>query len=114
VIAHSVVDNGVDDEVDCELWMVKEHTAKVQINAGEWFKDRAVEPGYTYRAIDLALIGPGGHSFRSSWGYKSLIEAMHPFYYSCPLSFLEMVPAGSPEVCPEWRAMVRKWHVEQG
>jgi len=26
------------------------------------------------------------------WGYKDMEESMHPYYYSCPLSYLELVP----------------------
>ena len=39
------------------------------------------------------------------WGYKDLCEAVHPYYYSCPLKFLDM----APEACPEWRARVREY-----
>lgn len=37
------------------------------------------------------------------WGYKPMSEEAHPFYYTCPLKYLEMVP----EKRPEWRAQVR-------
>lgn len=40
------------------------------------------------------------------WGYKPLEESMHPYYFSCPLHFLEL----APEQCPEWRAAVRQFH----
>jgi hypothetical protein len=33
------------------------------------------------------------------WGYKDMTESMHPYYYSCPVSFLEMVPVA----CQPWR-----------
>lgn len=39
-------------------------------------------------------------------GYKGLGEASHPYYYSCPLAFLDMVPVA----CEEWRELVREWH----
>lgn len=48
-----------------------------------------------------------GHG--DDWGYKGMEESMHPFYYSCPLEFLGMVP----EKCADWREKVRTWHAEQ-
>lgn len=47
-----------------------------------------------------------------SWGYKDMEEGMGPCYYSCPLSYLDMVP---PEKFPnstnaDWRTKVRKYH----
>jgi len=102
VITHSVVGS--------QLWMVEEYTAKVQIESVDWPNGRAAEPGDTFRLISLALLSKdGGHSSRNLWGYKTMDEAMHPFYYSCPLKFLKMVP----EACPEWRVKVRKWHADK-
>lgn len=41
------------------------------------------------------------------WGYKDMEEAMHPYYYSCPLKYLDLVP----EVANEgWREGVRQYH----
>lgn len=37
------------------------------------------------------------------WGFKDEEESMHPYYYSCPLGYLDMVPAE----CEPWRAGVR-------
>lgn len=42
----------------------------------------------------------------AGWGYKDMCEEMQPFYYSCPLAYLDMVPSTSPE----WREQVRAWH----
>jgi hypothetical protein len=44
------------------------------------------------------------------WGYKDLEESMHPYFYSCPLRYLEMVPEVASE---EWRKGVRNYHVRQ-
>jgi hypothetical protein len=41
-----------------------------------------------------------------SWGYKSMDESVHPYYYSCPLSYLNEVPTE----CEEWREKVRLYH----
>jgi len=40
------------------------------------------------------------------WGYKGMDESVHPFYYSCPLKYLDMVPDGNRE----WRDKVRAFH----
>lgn len=45
----------------------------------------------------------------SRWGYKSVTEVMHPYYYSCPLSYLDM----APERSRRWRNGVRAWHARQ-
>ena len=43
------------------------------------------------------------------WGYKPLCEAEGPFYWSCPMSFLELAPV----VNPEWREGVRAYWVKR-
>jgi len=40
------------------------------------------------------------------WGYKDIAEEMHPFYYSCPLGYLELAPVA----CAAWRELVRAYH----
>lgn len=40
------------------------------------------------------------------WGYKDMEESMHPYQYSCPLSYLAL----APEVCPAWRKGVQEYH----
>jgi len=39
-------------------------------------------------------------------GYKSLAEAEHPYYYSCPMRYLDM----APQQCAAWRERVRNFH----
>jgi len=43
------------------------------------------------------------------WGYKDMEESMHPYYYSCPLGYLELAPVE----CEDWRVGVRTYHAEQ-
>lgn len=62
----------------------------------------AKESGEKVTYIGCYLISKHGNE----WGYKPMDESMHPYYYSCPLKFLEM----APEACPEWRAKVREFH----
>ena len=40
------------------------------------------------------------------WGYKSMDESMFPYYFSCPLKYLDMVPVANAD----WRTEVRKYH----
>ena len=47
------------------------------------------------------------------WGYKDLDESMHPFYYSCPLGYLEKVPIDQYGGNAEWREGVRGYHAQQ-
>lgn len=67
----------------------------------EWHrKDR----GETRNVIGCTLLAP--HK-AVGWGYKSMDESAEPYYYSCPLAYLDM----APEASAEWRRLVRKWHV---
>ena len=40
------------------------------------------------------------------WGYKDIDESMHPYYYSCPLHYLDLAPVTNTE----WRARVQAYH----
>ena len=57
--------------------------------------------GDKVRHIGCDLLRPS----KDGWGYKPMDEDMEPCYYSCPLSYLDMVPGGRPE----WRAKVRAY-----
>ena len=43
------------------------------------------------------------------WGYKDMCESSGPYYYSCPLAYLELVPVANPA----WRERVREYHARQ-
>ncbi len=47
------------------------------------------------------------------WGYKDMEESMHPYYYSCPLSYLDLVPIDQYGGNSQWRESVRKYHTLQ-
>ncbi|MHB0959302.1 MAG: hypothetical protein ACYC0X_23475 [Pirellulaceae bacterium] len=47
------------------------------------------------------------------WGYKDLEESMHPYFYSCPLGYLDMVPMGQYGGNVEWRSGVQAYHARQ-
>lgn len=56
----------------------------------------------TERIIACALLKGFG---RDDWGYKGMSESEHPYYYSCPLKYLDWVPVA----CEEWRAKVHEY-----
>lgn len=39
-------------------------------------------------------------------GYKDFCERMHPYYYDCPLEYLDL----APETNADWRRCVRAYH----
>lgn len=47
---------------------------------------------------------------QSEWGYKDMEESMHPYFYSCPLKYLELVPIEKFGGHAEWRELVHKYH----
>ena len=79
------------------LWSVSEVTAK----ATGVYPDLA--PGESIRFIRCDLLQRSG----GEWGYKAMDESMAPYYYSCPLRYLDM----AKELSPGWREMVRAHHV---
>lgn len=44
------------------------------------------------------------------WGYKDMEESMHPYFYSCPLKYLSMVPLDQYGGNEEWRKLVAEHH----
>ena len=91
VIAHTLRGN--------VLWSVVELTAKVE------GVHRDLAPGQSLRYIRCDLLERSGNQ----WGYKPLDESMHPYYYSCPLSYLDL----APEQSADWRAGVRAYHARR-
>ena len=90
VIVHTVRGN--------VLWSVVRVTAKqagvLNLAAGE---------STTY--IRCNLLQRSG----DEWGYKPMDESMHPYYYSCPLRYLDMAPMRSAK----WREGVRAYHAQR-
>ena len=91
VIAHALRGN--------VLWSVAEVTAKVE------GVHRELAPGQSLRYIRCDLLERSG----GQWGCKPLDESMHPYYYSCPLSYLDL----APEQSADWRAGVRAYHARR-
>jgi hypothetical protein len=91
VIAHALRGN--------VLWSVVELTVRQE---GVY---RDLAPGQSRRHIRCDLL----QCCDGDWGYKPMDESMHPFYYSCPLSYLDM----APEQSREWREGVRDYHTRR-
>ncbi len=87
-----VIDHTLDGDV---LWTVVRVTAR--------------QAGVMGLAAGESVCYIGCHLLESSggdWGYKSLDESVHPYYYSCPLRYLDMAPVQSSE----WRERVHRFH----
>jgi hypothetical protein len=80
------------------LWSVVRATAKQADVLG-------LAVGESMQFIRCDLLQRSG----DSWGYKPMDESAHPYYYSCPLSYLEMAPVQSAE----WRDGVRAYHEQR-
>ena len=81
------------------LWTVWERT----------FTKDEVEAQPTERWIGCDLL-----RYQSdAWGYKDLDESMHPYYYSCPMKYLNLVPIQQYGGNEEWRAGVERYHARQ-
>ena len=45
------------------------------------------------------------------WQHKPMVEASHPYYYSCPKKYLRITEGSPAEVqCSAWREKVREYH----
>lgn len=99
---HLISGNGVRTLKHCfkgnNLWAVQEYTHP--------------ETNVTTRFIALYLLrGRNKPSFdyhSDGWGYKDMDESAGPYYYNCPLAYLDMVPDPGG-YATEWRAKVREY-----
>lgn len=78
------------------LWSVWERTFAKE--------GQPTEPAQRWIVCDLLRYEQG------AWGYKDMDESMHPFYYSCPLKYLDLVPLEQFGGNAEWRNLVRQNH----
>lgn len=91
VVAHTLRGN--------VLWSVVEITAKVE------GVQKNLAPGKSIKYIRCELLQSSG----DGWGYKGMDESMSPYYYTCPLRYLEM----AQELSPDWRKLVRTYHANR-
>ena len=47
------------------------------------------------------------------WGYKDMCESEHPYYYSCPMKYLNLVPIDQYGGNEEWREQVQQHHARR-
>ena len=80
------------------LWSVWEHTF---VKNGT-----QASPAQRFILCDLLRYVDG------EWGCKDMDESMYPYYYSCPLKYLDMVPIERFGGHLEWRDLVRKHHTQ--
>lgn len=78
------------------LWSVWEQT---------FAKDgQQAEPPQRWIVCDLLRYVQG------EWGYKDMEESMHPYFYSCPLKYLDLVNIEQFGGHAGWRDLVRQYH----
>ena len=81
------------------------HTVSGNVLWAVWeLTDALAETTTRYIGCDL-LGAEAGYG----WGYKAMEESMGPFYYTCPPSYLDMVPVANPV----WRAKVYAYWQER-
>ena len=73
------------------LWGVMETTTKATGETRKW--------------ISCSILGAEKNF---GWGSKDMDESVHPYYFTCPLSYLEMAPV----TCEAWRTTVRAYHAK--
>lgn len=66
--------------------------------------DKEVQPTERWIQCDLLRCDQG------SWGYKDMEESMGPYYFSCPLGYLDLVPIDRYGGNAEWREQVIEHH----
>jgi len=82
------------------LWTVWERT----------FVKDGVEAQQAERWIGCDLLR---HQTGFGWGYKDMEESMFPYYFSCPLKYIGMVPIEKFGGHAEWRENVQRYHARQ-
>lgn len=81
------------------LWSVWERT----------FERDGKQVEKTQRGITCDLI----RCHSGDWGFKDMQEAEHPYYYSCPQKYLDLVPIEQYGGHADWRQEVRFHHQER-
>lgn len=102
LVDHLLHGNGVKTIKHCfkgnNLWAVQEGTK----TDGTLIKFIAL---YLLRGSPKVTTDP------YNWGYKDMDEGAGPYYYNCPLAYLDMVPDPGGHAT-EWRKQVREYHAK--
>lgn len=91
-----------DEEHDGVIRRCLRHCTSGNVLWSVWEIQRPGDAPFRYIGCDLMAYDRNCRG----WGYKDLCESMEPFYYSCPLAYLDMVPPAAPA----WREQVRAYH----
>jgi len=67
--------------------------------------------GETRKWIAVYLLQRDASS--GDWGYKDMDESMHPYYFDCPVSYLDEADEPTSDGAREWRAEVRRLAAER-
>ena len=94
VVASRLVYDSTDDNTCNHLWVVKEISG---------VNDKGLRIVDNYVIVLYLLKKESG-----CWGYKGMEESCEPFYYDCPLEFLEYEL--NYHTCPDWRKAVKAYH----
>lgn len=71
----------------------------------------SVKPdGSSTKWIGVYLMGKHGGN---DWGYKDMDETMGPYYYNCPVKYLDEADEPANECAANWRAEVRRRAAER-
>jgi len=89
-------------ESETRSWRVLRHCIKGNVL---WcLVESGPKDGEKRKWIACYLLGKHGGE---TWGYKDIDESMHPYFYSCPVSYLDEADDPINDKAREWREMVR-------
>ncbi len=100
---HDIINKLVQpEENETRRWETKTHCLRGNVLWSVIKLTQKVE-GVTETFIGCHLLSK---SKGCGWGYKELCESMGPYYYTCPLKYLDMAPVANQE----WRDDVIEYH----
>lgn len=83
------------------------YVAHKWVGSNFWVVEKSRHDGKPYICLCLTAKHKNvGYSGQDGYGYKDMTEEMEPYYYDCPLSFLEKAPVA----CQDWRDKVVAFH----
>ena len=68
------------------------------------------KPGELKKWLCVYLLQTDG---KYGWGYKDMDETMGPYYFDCPVSYLDEADPPTSETAAKWREEVRKLAAER-
>lgn len=96
-----IADRTKTEETDTHKFVCLKHCTRGNVLWTVWqITDKATGEYRRLIGCDLMQAHPV-----YGWGYKDLDESMGPCYYTCPLSYLDLVPVKNER----WRESVRKY-----